>query len=130
MFLCDGMNNQKKTLRLLLLGFFPIFLTILILGLFYLSFPVYDYMKIPEQIGLWIGFYLLFLIIFGFLYAYIYGWGRDKVLTDKDHKRNFLIAFVISLILIGIFVVGLIFTNYNISVINILGLFQMWVFFI
>lgn len=87
-------------------------------------------MKIPEQIGLWIGFYLLFLIIFGFVYAYIYGWGRDKVLTDKNHKRHFLIAFVISLILIGIFVVGLIFTNYNISVINILGLFQMWVFFI
>ncbi len=87
-------------------------------------------MKIPEQIGLWIGFFSLFLIIFGFVYAYIYGWGRDKFLTDKNHKRNFLIAFVISLILIGIFVVGLIFTNYNISVINILGLFQMWVFFI
>ncbi|MCK4365433.1 MAG: hypothetical protein KAW45_05235 [Thermoplasmatales archaeon] len=123
------MKNQKKTLRLLLLGILPIFLTILIVGLFYLSFPIYEYMKVLDQVGLWVGFYFLFLIIFGFVYAGIYGWGKDKVLTDKDHKRNLLIAFVISLILIGIFVIGLVYTNYNISADNIFGLFQMWIFF-
>ena len=127
--MCERMKYQKKILRLLLIGMLPIFLTILIVGLFYLSFPIYENMKAFEQVGLWIGFYFLFLIIFGFIYAGIYGWGKDKVLTNKDHKRNFLIAFVISLILIFIFAIGLIMTNYNISADTIFGLFQMWIFF-
>ena len=122
------MDNQKKILRLVLLVFFPIFLTVLFIGPLYLFTPVCNNINILEQIGLCLLFYLLFLIIFGFVYAYICGWGRDKVLTNKDHKRNFLIAFVISLILIGIFIVGLVNTNYNISTDNIFGLFQIWIF--
>ena len=126
--MCGKMKIQKKTLRVLLLGILPIILTILILGFFYFSFPIYEYMKIPEQIGLWIGFYFLFLIIFGFVYAGVYGWGRDKVLTDKDHKRNFLISFVISLILFVVFLISLVYTNYNISGDDMFGLFQIWIF--
>jgi len=121
------MKISKKAMKRLLIGIVPIFLTILLVGIIYLSLPVFEYLKIPEQIGLWAGFYIFSFGICGFVYLWIYDQKLKDVLTDKDHKRNSLIALIISLILIGIFVIGLIYTNVDISK-DTLGLFQIWTY--
>jgi MFS family permease len=128
LFCCGGMKINKKKMKILLIGVVPLFLTILLVGIIYLSLPVFEYLKIPEQIGLWAGFYIFSFGICGFIYLWLYGQKLKDVLTDKDHKKNSLIAFIISLILIGIFVIGLILSDVDISK-DTLGLFQIWIFF-
>jgi len=123
------MENQKKKTMKLLFGVFPIFLTISFVGIFYLLLPVYDYLTIPEQIGLLIGFYLLFLGICGFVYVWKYSQRLKDVLTEEEHGKNALTAMVISVILIGIQVILALVNNYSLDSSDIYAIFRIWMFY-
>ncbi len=128
------MKINKKIMKRLLLGFFPVILTILFAGFFYLTLPVFYYLTMFEQIGLLISFYILLIGICGFVYLWLYGQSLKDVLTEGEHLRNGSRAFVVSVILIGIFVIGL-FYDSNVNnrgfdlLENIFGLFRIWIFF-
>jgi len=118
----------KKKTKMLLFGIFPIFLTISFAGIFYLVLPVYDYLTIPEQVGLLIGAYILSLGLCGLVYVWKYGQRLKDILTEEEHAKNALTAMVISLILIGIQATVTFFER-PVTDADIYGIFRIWMFY-
>ena len=93
------------------LGIFPIVATFVILGFFFLLFPMGNISE-SDYVPIGVVIYLGMLLGWGFVYLTSEGWGSKETITDnKLRKKIILIAISISAIL-TIFIV-VFFGSYN-----------------
>jgi len=117
---------MKFSTKILLLFLLPLFLIFLIISLIYIFSPL-EWIPYEITLGIALGFYLWIIIFYVVIYVTSEGWGKEKVLTIKDHQRSGLISLLVSAVLIGIFIIGIMSQGYALNQ-HLLNVFKIWIF--